>query len=469
MAELPTRSPATLPPARPSVVLRPPAQTLAEHFRRTVELAWPVMMARAGILVMAAVDTIMTGRVGAAELAAYGLGNVPFVIFLLFGVGMLTGAVPLVAQADGAGRTADCGRYWRLSLRTGLVLGLFGAVALGLAGSFLAFTGVEPELAAHGGRVAVIFGIGLPFMLMHTASALFMEAIGRPLPAMLLMALANVLNAALNALFLYGWLGLPELGAEGAALGTTIARVFLFLGLGVVVLRFADAERYGVHRRIGAAWGAWRRLLGVGLPFAVAQAAETTSFQAVTVFAAWLGTAHIAAYQALNNILALVFMLSLGIATAVSVRVGNAVGRGDAGGRRLAAWVGVALTLGLTLLLAPWLIGGREIAAAIYLQEPAVRALAAAALPVLVLVVIVDGLQVVLLGALRGASDIWQPTLRLLAGCWLVLVPAAWLLGVRLDFGLEGLLAAISIGLAVAALLLWLRLRRVLGRPIRAL
>ena len=184
------------------------------------------------------------------------------------------------------------------------------------------------------------------------------------------------------------------------------------------MLRFADAERYGVHRRVGAAWAAWRRLLGIGLPFALAQAAETTSFQAVSIFAAWLGTAELAAYQALNNMLALIFMLSLGIATAVSVRVGNAVGRGDAAGRGLAAWVGVVLTLALTILIAPLLIGGRELAAAVYLQEPEVRALAAAALPFLVLVLVFDGLQVVLLGALRGASDVWQPTPRLLAGFW---------------------------------------------------
>jgi multidrug resistance protein, MATE family len=463
------RAQAALAPGRAAAALRPPARTMGEHFRRTVELAWPVMLARAGILVMAAVDTIMTGRVGAAELAAYGLGNVPFVVFLLFGVGLLTGAVPLIAQADGAGRTADCGRYWRLSLRTALVFGLLGFLALVFAAPFLRAVGVEAELAAHGGRVALWFGLGLPFVLMHTASALFMEAIGRPLPGMILMAAANALNAGLNALLLYGWFGLPEMGAEGAALATTLARIFLCVGLGLVVLRFADAERYGVHRRVGAAFAAWRRLLGIGLPFALAQAAETTSFQAVSIFAAWLGTAELAAYHALNNMLALIFMLSLGIATAVSVRVGNAVGRGDAAGRGLAAWVGVLLTLALTVLIAPLLIGGRELAAAVYLQEPEVRALAAAALPFLVLVLVFDGLQVVLLGALRGASDVWQPTLRLLAGCWLVLVPVAWLLGVRLGLALPGLLTAIAIGLLVVAILLWLRLRRVLARPIRAL
>lgn len=258
---------------RPHAQLRPPARTLGEHARRTVELAWPVMLARTGFLVMTAVDTIMTGRIGADELAAYALGNVPFIVFLLFGVGLLTGAVPLIAQADGAGRTEDCGRYWRLSLRTGLVVGLVGFMALGFAGPFLVLAGVEPDLARHAGRVALWFGLGLPFVLMHGASALFMEAIARPLPGMLLMAAANVLNALLNALLLYGWLGLPEMGAEGAALATTLARVFLCVGLGLVVLRFADGARYGVRRRVGGAWTAWRRLLGVGLPFALAQAA----------------------------------------------------------------------------------------------------------------------------------------------------------------------------------------------------
>ncbi len=456
-------------PARPSVLLRPPAQTLAEHVRRTVELAWPVMLARAGVLVMTAVDTIMTGRVGAGELAAYALGNVPFIVLLLFGVGLLTGAVPLIAQADGAGRTAECGRYWRLCLRTGLVVGVVGLGALAFAGPALVLVGVEPDLAAHAGRVALWFGLGLPFVLMHGASALFMEAIARPLPGMLLMAAANVLNALLNALLLYGWLGLPAMGAEGAALATTLARVFLCVGLALVVLRFADGRRYGVRQRVGAAWGSWRRLLAVGMPFALAQAAETTSFQAVAIFAAWLGTAQLAAYQALSNILALVFMLSLGIATAVSVRVGNAVGRGDAAGRGRAARVGVGLTLALTAVVAPLLIGGREVAVAVYLQEPEVRLLAAAAVPYLALVLVVDGLQVVLLGALRGASDVWQPMLRLLAGCWLVLVPLAWLLGVRLGLDVPGLLAAIALGLLVVALLLWLRLRRVLDRPIRVL
>jgi MATE family multidrug resistance protein len=466
MAEQPLASP-TLAPGRAR--LRPPARTLPEHFRRTIELAWPVMLARAGVLVMTAVDTIMTGRVGAAELAAYGLGTVPFMVFLLFGIGLLTGAMPLIAQADGAGRTDECGRYWRLSLRTGLVFGLLGLVALAFAAPFLRLVGVEAGLAVHGGRVALWFGLGLPFVLMHAASALFMEAIGRPLPGMLLMLAANLLNAVLNAFLLHGWLGLPEMGAEGAALATTLARVFLSVGMALVVLRFADADRYGVRRRVGAAWATWRRLIAVGTPFAFAQAAETTSFQAVSIFAAWLGTAQLAAYQALGNMLALVFMLSLGIATAVSVRVGNAVGRGDATGRGLAAWVGVALTLGLTLLIGPFLVGGRELAVAVYLQEPEVRALAAAALPFLVLVLVVDGLQVVLLGALRGASDVWQPTLRLLAGCWLVLVPMAWLLGVRFGYGLSGLLVAIAIGLLVVTALLLLRLRQVLSRPVRAL
>lgn len=468
MADHPGASRA-LAPGRIRAPLRPPAQSLPEHFRRTMELAWPVMLARAGVLVMTAVDTIMTGRVGADELAAYGLGTVPFMIFLLFGIGLLTGAVPLIAQADGAGRTGECGSFWRLSLRTGLVCGLVGLVALAFAAPFLRLVGVDSELASHGGRVAFWFGLGLPFVLMHAASALFMEAIGRPLPGMLLMLAANILNAVLNALLLHGWFGLPEMGAEGAALATTLARVFLCIGMALVVLHFADADRYAVRSRVGLAWASWRRLLAVGTPFAFAQAAETTSFQAVAVFAAWLGTAQLAAYQALGNMLALVFMLSLGIATAVSVRVGNAVGRGDAKGCRLAAWVGVALTIGLTLLVGPFLVGWREVAAAVYLHEPEVRALAAAALPFLVLVLVVDGLQVVLVGALRGASDVWQPMLRVLAGCWLVLVPMAWLLGVRLGLALPGLLLGIAIGLLVVATLLLVRLRHVLGRPLRTL
>ena len=314
-----------------------------------------------------------------------------------------------------------------------------------------------------------MLGLGLPAMLVHFASTIFLEATGRPLASMVVMALANVLNVLLNGLFMLGWLGMPEMGAEGAALATTLCRVFLAAALGGYVLSAVDRERYGTLTTKIAFSPILRRLFRVGLPFGLAQFVETAAFQTVAIFAGWLGTITVAAYAAIMNLTALLYMSSMGLAVATSVRVGNAVGRGDPAGARVAAMVGLCLTLGMTLMFClPILTAPRGIAS-VYLTESAALVMATGALWAVGLVVVFDGMQVVLLNVLRGASDTWMPTLLHLVACAVVLAPVAWILGIRLELGLVGLMLGIAAGLAMATFLLFVRTRRVLAREVARL
>ena len=454
--------------ALPSTISTPTGG-LREHVAHTLRLAMPVIVARCGLLVLIAVDTAMTGHAGGSELAAYGLSMAPQVPMMLFGVGLLMGVVVLCSQAVGAGRESDCGKVY--------VTGLAVAAATGLMVMLLCYAG-EPMLRAAGqseslarasGAVLVMFGFGMPGLFMFTATVFFLEGINRPTAGMVVMLLANLLNVGLNWLLVYGNLGLPALGAEGAALATSLVRWFMFLAAFGYVLLGVDRHRYGLDRLARAARGGrdfLRRIRRVGLPTALAMVVESGAFSAMLLLAGSLGEVQVAAYQVAMNLSALTFMTAIGFGTAASVRVGNAVGRSDMRGVRLAGWTAVTLGGMLLCLLAVMVHFGAAGLAAIYTADAAVLAVAIPTFGVTALSLGPDGLQGVIMGALRGAADTWPATLLYLFSFWVVMVPVGYLLGVHLEGGAPGLMIAVLVGGTVASLSLGLRFNAVTRRQV---
>jgi MATE family multidrug resistance protein len=437
---------------------------LREHVLRTVRLAGPVMLARAGLLIMISVDTIMCGRVGARELAYYGIALAPHLAFLLVGIGLLMGTVVVTAQTDGAGRPAECGRIWRLGLVNGATIGsLFGLLLLPGEAILLAL-GQAPAISKGGGAVLVMFALGLPAFLMFAATTFFLEGIGRSTPGMVVMAIANVVNFGLNyALMFEPW----QLGAAGAALATSITRWFMFLALAAYVLTMRDRDRYGVRAPMAGHWELEQKLVRLGWPIAVSFGLENGAFFAAATFAGWLGTVPLAAYQVVLNTMAVIYMLAIGIATATAVRVGNAVGRRDRPGLAKAGWVGVGLGIVVMLGLMPVLSGWSGHIARIYTTDPAVIAIAAPSLRLAAWILVADAIQGILTGALRGAADIWACIVVQFISFWLICIPLCYVLAHPLGLGVAGLLWGLFIGLLGAALLLAWRFQTLTRREVR--
>ena len=442
------------------------ANSLLEHISRTLRLAVPVMFSRAGILVLTVVDSAMTGYAGAVELAYYALGMAPQLFITLIGIGSLLGTVVLVAQADGAQRWQECGAIWRIALLHAAVYGVL-LLILSYAGEwFLLLVGQEPDLARGGGIVAMILGWSVPALLMYAATTMFLEGIGRPVPGMIIMLLANILNAFCNWLLIFGHWGFPAMGAEGATLATTIARWFMFFAALYYVFTCVDSVRYGIKGVMSNFWQTGKHLRRIGYPMALSQGMESGAFTAVTLFAGLLGAVQVAAFQVTMSLIALVFMFALGFSIAASVRVGNAVGRQDARGVRYAGWVAASLAI---VVLALW--GGvfatiPELLTVLYTQETDVAVLAAAAIAMSALVLVPDGLQAVLMGALRGVADVWPATVLYFISFWLVMVPLSYLLGVYWQGGAVGLVQGIALGCVVAAILLAGRFHWVSARAV---
>ena len=448
-----------------SMTARP--HTLRVQVRETVRLAFPVMLARLGVLTIVAVDTAMSGHASGDDLAWYAVAVAPQVPLLLVGIGLLMGTVVMTAQAVGAGRPGGCGAIWRAALAHAAGAGVLMAIACAFGESFLLATGQPGDIAAGGGRVLAALGLGLPGMLLYVATSFFLEGIGRPIPGMVIMIGANVLNVVLNWLLVFGHGGFPALGAEGAALATSIVRWCMFAAAALYVLRYVNRRRFGIAAASDPAGRLGPRLRRIGLPMGLAHGMEASAFAAMTLIAGRLGTAEVGGFSIPMNLFSLAFMGAIGLSTAASVRVGNAVGRGDESGVRWAGWIAVGVTVvymagvAVAFVLVPaWFT-------ALYTADAAVLAVAVPTLVVCAVAMVPDGVQTVLIGALRGASDVWPATALYIVAFWIVMVPLGYWLAVSREMGAPGLMAAVAAGATLAAVLLGWRFRRVSARAVR--
>jgi MATE family multidrug resistance protein len=228
---------------------------LTRHLSALATLAWPVMLSRAGILLMALVDVVMLGRYGVLPLAEASLALGLFIPVMVTCVGLQMGLISIVARRHGAGREDECVAAWRRALPWATLTTGAGMALFWQAEAILLLIGQEPALAAGAGDVAQVLAPGLLLQVLYVTCAFYLEGTGRPKPALAAMVLANLLNVALNWLFIYGNLGAPELGAVGSALATTLVRLFLFAALLVYILRLPELRAAGRAQLGGGLWG----------------------------------------------------------------------------------------------------------------------------------------------------------------------------------------------------------------------
>ena len=441
--------------------------TLRAHLRETMRLAFPVMLARLGVLTIITMDTAMSGHASGADLAWYSVAIAPQIPLMLVGIGLLMGTIVMTAQAVGAGTPERCGAIWRTALAHAAVAGVVMAAACGFGEAFLRAAGQPEDIAVGGGRVLVAIGFGIPGVLLYVATSFFLEGIGRPVPGMVIIIAANILNVGLNWLLIFGHGGFPAMGAEGAAIASSIVRWCMFAAAALYVLRYVNRRRFGITAAADSAERLGPRIRRIGLPMGIAHGLEASAFAAMTLIAGLLGTAVVGGYSIPMNLLALAFMGAIGLSTAASVRVGNAVGRGDPAGVRWSGWVavGVAAVYLAAIAVVFALVPGPL--AALYTADAAVLAIAVPTILAGAVAAIPDGVQGVLMGALRGASDVWPATFLYVFSFWVVMVPLGYWLAIPRGLGAPGLMIAVVAGATVAALLLGWRFRVVSARAVR--
>jgi multidrug resistance protein, MATE family len=444
-----------------------PGRHLAIELSETLKLAAPMAMTQLGQIAMMTTDLAMIGRLGAEAVAAASLAHTILFVSFTFGMGLVSAVAPLAAQAFGA-------RDPHL-IRRALRVGLWAALAISLplmalrfwAEQILVMLGQAPATAhhAHEYMAGLVWTI-LP-ALWFMAIRGFMSAINRPEPVLWITLAAIPANALLVYLLLFGAFDLPPLGLFGAGLGTSIVNVSMFVAIVGFAMYRRPFRKYHVFGHFWHMdWPLMRRLIVIGAPISFSFLLEYGLFGAAGLLMGLISTSALAAHQIALQVAAILYMVPFGISMAATVRVGHAVGRGDAGAIRraghVATWLGVVLAAILTLAV----IVGRFRIAELFLGErtDATAELAAALLLVGSTFFIADAIQTVAAGALRGMNDTRVPLLLAILSYWLIGFACACWLGFWTSWGATGVWIGLSVGTAIYAVLLVVRFRLLTAR-----
>ena len=302
---------------------------IRRQFSELARLSFPMVFQRLGIMTMGLVDTLMVGRYSSTELAYQSIGNVPVSTMIVLSIGLMTGTMVLASNAYGAEQFKRCGRIWRRGVLYGLFLGMIGFAICMMGEPLLLALGQEADVARGGGVMMQAIAFGIPMTNVMLACTFFLEGVNRPLPGMMYIFVANLINIILNWAFVYGHWGFDPMGAEGSAWATTIVRTFLALALVIFVWRMKDHARYGIREKVDLRLKKWKRQRNIGYASGLTVGMEHSGFAALQVMAGWLGPLTLGAFAITFNVYGLPFMIAYGVSGATSVRVGIALGRRD--------------------------------------------------------------------------------------------------------------------------------------------
>ena len=442
-----------------------PAQTTwRSEFAATLRLAVP--LALAGVLQMAthAIDVIFVARLGAEALAAASLGIAVFgtITWALSG---LSGSVAALIAAE-LGQRRHAVREVRRSTRMALwlsVISAAGGMAICSQGeALMLLTGQDPQIAARGGDYLSILLWSMPFMVAANVLRMFVSALGRPIFATLITAFGIGVNALGNYALIFGNLGAPALGLEGAAIATVLTSAATFAAYVLAIEGNRNMRRYYLWGRIWRTdWQRFFDVLRIGTPVAVTIIAEAGFFSGAAFLMGRIGPEQLAGHVLALNLASFAFQVPFAIGQAATIRVGFHYGARNRSGMGMAGWAAVACGAGFMMTTAAAMLLAPGLLLSIYVDPaaPANAAMVGFAMRYMVVAAafqLFDGIQAVAMGALRGLQDTRIPMAYALFGYWVPGLAACLWLGFATPLAGTGIWIGLAVGLiVVAALMLW--------------
>jgi len=429
----------------------------AGELRPMLRLAIPVVLAEMGWFVMSIVDTVMVGPLGPAAIGAVGTGSILFMTLMVFGFGTLLSLDTFVSQSFGAGRIDDCHRWLFAGLQLAAILTVALMIVAQLGVWSLPAFGFHPDLLPPLQAYSEWLVWSAPPLFAYVVFRRYLQAMNVVRPIMIALVAANLMNALVNWVFIYGNLGAPAMGVVGAAWATVASRVALAGSLFAVIVYQERGRSSGLHD-VPFVWDPLRvwRLFRLGWPAALQITAEVGVFAAVSALAGRISPMAAAANQVVLNIAGFIFMIPFGLASAAAVRVGQAVGRQDGPGMRRAGWMALRIASVVMVASATLFYTVPEWLIRIYSSDTSVIELGVVLLFICAVFQLFDGLQTVTTGALRGLGGTRTPMAANLVGHWVIGLPVGYALCFSYGWGVAGLWTGLSIGLIlIGAVLLW--------------
>jgi MATE family multidrug resistance protein len=429
-----------------------------KHLLCTFKLAVPVIIGQLGLIMMGVVDTLMVGELGADYLAAAALSNHIMILFLIVALGISMAVTPLVAISIGAGKSDEAQILFKQSLIVNFCFGTLVMILILVSSELIQFLDQPPIVVEYASSYTKILAISIIPWMIYQSYKQFIEGLSVTHPPMVVTIIANVVNAIVNWILIFGNLGFPRLNLDGAGIATSLSRIFMMFILILYVNksnRFKHYDLKPVVKRIDLP--KIKKILRLGLPSGFQYFFEVGAFSFAVVMVGWFGAKSLAAHQIAINLASISFMAVTGISAAGGIRVGNAVGKADITETRRAGFSAVILGVLFMFCAGVIFILFRNFLPSLYISDHEVILIASDLLVIAAIFQIFDGTQAVGIGILRGLTDVKFPTIITFIAYWVISLPIGYLLGFTFGFGVQGVWIGLLIGLASSAVMLSLR------------
>ncbi|MDA8558689.1 MATE family efflux transporter [Flavobacteriaceae bacterium] len=438
-----------------------------KEFRYNLKLSFPVMLGMLGHTFVAFADNVMVGQLGTAELAAVSLGNSFVFIAMSLGIGFSTAITPLVAEADASNNISEGKNAFKHGLLLCTILSVLLFLIIILLKPVMYYMDQPKEVVELAIPYLNFVSLSLIPLIVFQALKQFSDGLSNTKYPMYATILANVINITLNYFLIFGTFGFPKLGITGAAIGTLISRIIMVYFLWMI---FKHKEKFKpyitgfnfrkVEKKIT------NKLFNLGFPSALQMFFEVGIFTAAIWLSGVLGKNPQAANQIALNLSSMTFMIGIGLSVAAMVRVGNQKGLNDFVSLRRIAFSIFFLTFLIEIIFASFFLVFRDWLPTLYLDQNTlinindnkeVIIIASKLLLVAAFFQIFDGLQVAILGALRGLQDVKIPAFITFVSYWIIGFPVSYYLGLHTSLESIGIWIGLFTGLFAASILLYLR------------
>lgn len=434
-------------------------------YKNNLKIALPIVLTQVGGGIVALMDNVMVGHLGAVELASVAFANSIFVLGQVFVMGAVMGLTPLVGQAFVQSDLERVKALFYNALVFVCVLGLAVTLILGLVYPFFDYMGQDTNVVRWAKPYFLLQVFSLLPLLVFCLFKQFLEGLGNTKVAMIITLVANIVNIVLNYLLIYGKFGFPYWGVVGAGVATLISCILMAVGFFVYVRTNDSWWNYlkDITIDLFQARKVWT-VARVGMPIGGHMLLECTAFALSAIMVGWLGAVPLAGNQIAQNISHLTFMLVVGIGSATTIRVSHRLGEKNFYALRMAGKASVHLCLLTNTLMAIFMIVFSRQIPRIFTTDMAVIDAAAPLLVLAGLFQISDGLQTVGASILRGLTDVKRPVIYAFISYICINLPLGYLLAFKFHMGASGVWIGFIVGLSIAAILFHVRCNRQINK-----
>jgi len=436
-----------------------------DTYKSTFWLAYPVVLSQLGHIMVGVVDTAMVGQIGAVEQAAVALSNSLYVLVLVFGLGVSYGITPLVAAADSSNNSAENAELLKHSVVINTLLGILLFFILFFISPVLQLFNQKQEVVENAIPFLNVMMLGMIPLCFYSGLKQFLEGLSDTRAAMVISIFSNVVNIILNYAMIFGHWGFPEMGLMGSCWASFISRVLMAL---IMFLYVYYHKRYAIYlqqfslKKISKEIS--KKILVIGIPSGLQWVFEVGAFSFAVIMIGWIGHKEQAAHQVALSLAAVTYMMASGLSAAASVKVGNQMGLKNSAGVRMAGFSAFFMVIFFMICTAILFLIFKNQLPVLFNNDTEVIRIASSLLVIAAFFQISDGIQVVALGALRGAKDVKIPTAITLIAYWVIGLPLSYFFAFVLGMGVSGVWYGLLLGLTAAALLLFLRFNYVSKR-----